>query len=60
MAQGHDGEQEPRADDGHVPQLPQPQLGLCFQVVGVDKNMIHLQMLKDRHKCGGPREFSLI
>ena len=43
MAQGQNGEQEPGADDGHVPQLPQPQLGLCFQVVGVDKNRKHLQ-----------------
>ena len=40
VAQGQNGEQEPGSNDGHVPQLPQPQLGLCFQVVGVDIHLI--------------------
>ena len=59
MAQGQDGEQEPGTDDGHVPQFPQPQLGLCFQVVGVDKNRKHLLQKRDRHVYGGPIKFIL-
>ena len=56
MAQGQDREQEPRADNRHVPQLPQPQLCLCLQVVRVDKYKEHLQTLRDRHKCDGLHE----
>ena len=56
VAQGQDGEQEPRADNRHVPQLPQPQLCLCLQVVRVDKYKEHLQTLRDRHKCDGLHE----
>lgn len=51
MTQGQDGDQETGADDGHVPQLPQPQLR--FQVVGADKYKEHLQTLRGRHKCDG-------
>ena len=56
MAQGQDGEQEPGTDDTHV---PQPQFGLCFQIVGVDIDHKHLLQKRDRHVHGGPMKFIL-
>lgn len=36
LGQGQHGQNEAHADDRHIPQGPQPQGGLGFQVVGVD------------------------
>ena len=48
VAQGQNGEQEPGADDRHVPQLPQPELGLCLQVIRIDihYNIVRLPKMK--------------
>ena len=38
LGQSQNGQQNSDPDDGYVPQLPEPQGGLCLQVFRVDKN----------------------
>ena len=36
LCQGQDREQKPDPDDGHIPQRPQPEHRLGFQIIRVD------------------------
>ena len=49
-------DEQPNADDGQVPELPQPECGFGIQVIGVNVNTITSKMRKSAAAevfCGG-------